>query len=52
MTQHWIKDTTRYNEDTLFKVRDALKRAGLSSEQIMNCIIEMQNQGILFRERN
>lgn len=47
----WIEDRTRYNEDTLFKVQRALHNAGLSNNQKRDAIIEMQNAGILFRER-
>lgn len=40
-----------YDDETLFKVRDALEAAGLSENQITQAISEMQNRGILFRER-
>lgn len=51
MTVSWIEDRTRYNEDTLFKVQRALHNAGLSNNQNRDCITEMLNEGILFRER-
>jgi len=44
-------DKERYDEQTLFKVDTALRRAGLSDPQRTNAIIQMQNGGILFRER-
>lgn len=37
-------------EETLFKVRDALIRAGLTPQQIIDTIADMQNNGIYFRE--
>jgi hypothetical protein len=40
-----------YDEQTLVKVYDALKRAGLSEGQSINAVDEMQNLGLLFRER-
>jgi len=40
-----------YDEQTLVKVYDALKRAGLSQGQSINAVDEMQNLGLLFRER-
>lgn len=41
-----------YDEDTLFKVRNALLNVvGLSQIEVTDAIIEMQNAGILFRER-
>lgn len=47
----WTTDTVRYNENTLFKVRDALKDAGLDDSTVLEAVIHMQNQGLLFRER-
>lgn len=41
----------RVTENTLFKVRNALLRVGLTEQQITDAINEMQNEGILFRER-
>lgn len=40
-----------HDEDTLHKVHRALRNAGLDIEQIEICVLEMQNAGILFRER-
>jgi hypothetical protein len=37
-------------EGTLFKVYDALRRAGLSEQQVTDAITDMQNHGIYFRE--
>jgi hypothetical protein len=39
-----------HTEDTLRKVFDALRRAGLSERQAIDTISDMQNQGIYFRE--
>lgn len=39
-----------YDENTLFKIFDALKAAGLSTVQTRDCITDMQNRGIYFRE--
>ena len=46
----WSYDRTRFNEDTLFKVRDSLISYGLSDSDVTDCITHMQNKGILFRE--
>lgn len=40
-----------YNEQTLFKVFNALRRTGLPERVAQDAITEMQNEGILFRER-
>ena len=40
-----------HTEDTLFKVRRALLGSGLSEQTVTVAINEMQNEGILFRER-
>jgi len=41
-----------YDEDTLFKVYDALREdAGLTEKQVRACITAMRNAGILFREK-
>lgn len=37
-------------ENTLFKVYDELQEAGLSPERARECIDQMQNRGIFFRE--
>lgn len=44
-------DTPTDDEDTLHKVYWALGRAGLADVQITDAINQMQNAGILFRER-
>lgn len=46
-----LMDQTHYDEDTLFKVAMALRKAGLTYNQVTDAISEMQNAGILFRER-
>lgn len=43
------KEDLHYDEDTLFKVREALHM--LDDQQFTDAISEMQNAGILFRER-
>lgn len=43
-------DITRHSENTLAKVRAGLLRAGLDGQNVIDAIIQMQNQGILFRE--
>jgi len=40
-----------HNEFTLFKVYSALAKVGISSQTARDAINEMQNAGILFRER-
>ena len=40
-----------YDEDTLHKVARALRNAGLDIDGVTSAIREMQNAGILFRER-
>jgi hypothetical protein len=40
-----------YDEDTLHKVARALRNAGLTIDQTTSVIREMQNDGIMFRER-
>lgn len=42
---------THYGEETLSKVYEGLRAAGLSSGQCVNAVDAMQNRGILFRER-
>lgn len=46
-----VLDEEFHDEDTLFKVYDALRRTGLDEQQARHAIMEMQNVGILFRER-
>jgi hypothetical protein len=40
-----------YDEGTLKKVYDALKVAGIEGQQAIDAVFQMQNLGILFRER-
>jgi hypothetical protein len=47
----WITEESRYNEDTNFKVQKGLLKSGLDMQQAFDAIREMQNEGILFRER-
>ena len=46
-----MNDEVYYDEETLFKVNRALRASGLTQVQTQDAIIEMQNAGILFRER-
>lgn len=46
-----IRDVTEYDQDTLQKVYDALWKGGVDTTVINAVIVEMQNAGILFRER-
>lgn len=39
-----------FTENTLFKVYDVLRKAGLGEIEAREAIAEMQNEGILFRE--
>lgn len=39
-----------HSEDTLFKVYAGLAAAGISGQQAIDAVNQMQNQGILFRE--
>lgn len=39
-----------HNEGTMRKVYDALERAGLTYQQSIDCISDMQNNGLYFRE--
>lgn len=40
-----------HSEETMFKVRKALLKGGLTLAQVDDSITNMQNAGILFRER-
>lgn len=40
-----------FHSDTLKKVFEALKKSGLNDDQSLDAMREMQNAGILFRER-
>jgi hypothetical protein len=44
-------DREGYDENTLFKVYDSLRAAGLDEQKARETISDMQNKGILFRER-
>ena len=44
-------DTEVFHENTLTKVYDALERSGLTHWKAVEAVREMQNEGILFRER-
>jgi hypothetical protein len=46
-----IQQQEHHDERTLEKVRDALLDAGILPHQAIACLTEMQNVGILFRER-
>lgn len=47
-----VEYTDEYHDDyTLLKVVHALREAGISDEQAEAAINQMQNRGILFRER-
>lgn len=46
-----MSETLTYDEDTLFKVYDALREVGLNQQQVTDAVSLMQNAGILFRER-
>jgi hypothetical protein len=46
------REPLTYNENTLFKVKQALEEAaGLNGQQVIDCIALMQNAGIYFREK-
>lgn len=47
----WTVEESRYNENTLFKVQKAFAVCGISLQQTVEVISQMQNEGILFRER-
>ena len=46
-----VKPKETFTENTLFKVYDALRASGLDEQKARDAITEMQNNGILFRER-
>lgn len=46
-----MPENVTHDDKTLDKVREALVRSGLSFDQAVEAIREMQNFGILFRER-
>lgn len=39
-----------HNDNTMLKVYNSLRRAGLSDQQVNDAVNQMQNDGILFRE--
>lgn len=45
-------DPEGYVPDVMTKVYRALEDAGLEDREILDAISEMQNEGVLFRERN
>lgn len=47
-----MSEKLEHTEDTMRKVRSALMVSGLNPDQIDDAINEMQNEGILFRERS
>ena len=47
----WVYDETRHREATLFLVRDAALRSGISEEQLEAFLCNALSDGILFRER-
>lgn len=46
----WLYDETRYNEKTMQKVHDILLEY-IMGEQVIEVIGQIQNAGVLFRER-
>lgn len=46
-----LEESLHYDENTLLKVYAALARAGLSPARALAAVNEMQNEGLLFRER-
>jgi hypothetical protein len=44
-------DTEYYDDQTLMKVRNVLRLHGITDDVITDIISEMQNVGLLFRER-
>lgn len=45
------KEDLHHDENTLRKVYEGLLKAGIFGQQAVDAVSEMQNQGILFRER-
>lgn len=41
----------RYDEETMFKVLNAMREVGITRDQAQDAINTMHNDGILFRER-
>jgi len=46
-----IQQGDYYTEETMFKVFKALRKVGLNEEDATDAINELQNVGILFREK-
>lgn len=46
-----VPDRTSFSEDTIFKVYKGLELAGFKGAVAMDIVNQIQNQGILFRER-
>lgn len=46
------KEDLHHDENTLRKVYEGLLKAGIYGQQAVDVVSEIQNQGILFRERN
>lgn len=44
-------DITHHDENTMQKVYDALKAAGIKKQRRLDAVAQMQNAGIYFRER-
>lgn len=46
-----MNDVTTFDEDTLEKVYAGLNAAGVFGQQSVDAVNQIQNRGILFRER-
>lgn len=46
-----LKGDLYFDEKTLGKVYESLKTAGLPDQVAVDAVAEMQNRGVLFRER-
>lgn len=46
-----VKEELHHDENTLKKVYEGLLAAGIFGQKAVDAVSEMQNQGILFRER-
>lgn len=49
--KNYVVDVSKHNEATLGKVRAGLAKARIPKDKIDDAIREMQNYGIIFRER-
>jgi hypothetical protein len=45
-----IYSEVTHNEETMIKVFGALLGTGMQGDEVLNCVMAMQNAGILFRE--